>query len=761
MPTILDSFLYAVDIQIDKSKSEYFRKFLIDVALLTGTAKESLQNLGISFEEVAKEADDLNGHIENLGEQAKATEGEVNKLEKSTQGFGQSAKSHAVEGARSLHAGLVNLRYGALALVGAMTGVGAAVALTESRYEKLAYTAQRANSSVTGLQSLAYGVSQQGGTREGALSSAEGLANFLRNPGGASFLQSLGVHATDTSGRLRDTTALLRDLGTTFRGEQSRGVNYATIKGQASVLGIDENTLQALMRGVGQFSTQLEGLYKKVGFNADDASKRAVEFMRTFREFGQTLSTLKDSVVTEMGPEIAAQIKTIREAIVSHFGQIKGTIKSVVKGLLTAGRVILFVFTGGIEIVGDLLEWFGKLPGGIQAVIGAAAGIGTAFAILGGPITLVLGLAGALSTLYLDYKTWRKGGKSFIDWSKWKGDIDNVMAGLKEFKEGFVELFKTFEPVAKRYLEPVIDFLKNYVIETLHRITKNIFGLGKTFNEIAHGQYTDAWNTFKGLAFDSWQDTKTMAGQGWELIKHQASTLATDVGDLGVKAIAGDHGATLKSIGSTLRNVLGTDNNHIAGILGNSLRESGLNPAANNNIAGGHYGLFQWSKERADAIFKGTGIDIMHPTGNYQQDVNNQIQAFLWEVSKGGERGEFSAFLKQRFSSPSEAAVGFNNSFERPEAAERDLLNSGNIKRRKFSEAVLPLLNPQSLVQRNYANYGRQDQPVTHNYTSNITINAPNGDAQAIAKATGEVVDGKLNAFRQAQQIRHSKRKLG
>lgn len=93
-----------------------------------------------------------------------------------------------------------------------------------------------------------------------------------------------------------------------------------------------------------------------------------------------------------------------------------------------------------------------------------------------------------------------------------------------------------------------------------------------------------------------------------------------------------------------------------AGIVGNFMGESGLNPAASN---GSHSGIAQWDAARRNRILKATGIDVWH--ASYQQ----QLAAAYWELhhTKLG-RGANAAVLGSKTAAG--AAVQFRNRFERP-----------------------------------------------------------------------------------------------
>jgi hypothetical protein len=55
--------------------------------------------------------------------------------------------------------------------------------------------------------------------------------------------------------------------------------------------------------------------------------------------------------------------------------------------------------------------------------------------MLASPITWVLGLAAAIALLWEDYQTWKEGGKSLIDWGKWKPEVDAALKMVGDLKQ--------------------------------------------------------------------------------------------------------------------------------------------------------------------------------------------------------------------------------------------------------------------------------------------------------------------------------------
>ncbi len=64
----------------------------------------------------------------------------------------------------------------------------------------------------------------------------------------------------------------------------------------AQMLGIDENTLMAMRRGVGQFSAQYSEMVKAIGFNADQAALSSNRFMTSLKSLGEMAGMARDKI---------------------------------------------------------------------------------------------------------------------------------------------------------------------------------------------------------------------------------------------------------------------------------------------------------------------------------------------------------------------------------------------------------------------------------------------------------------------------------
>ncbi|HDN1322186.1 TPA: lytic transglycosylase catalytic [Escherichia coli] len=328
-----------------------------------------------------------------------------------------------------------------LAVEGAALSVVAFTAKIASGLDNLYWASQRTGATVQGIQSIGYAVSQVGGSVDAARSSLESLSRFIRNnPGAEGFLNRLGVQTRDASGNMRDMAAIF-----TGAGQKLSSMPYYRANQYAQMLGIDENTLMAMRRGVGQFSAQYSEMVKAIGFNADQAALSSNRFMTSLKSLGEMAGMARDKIGSNLADGLAGQIDNLRKKIIENFPKIEVTITKVIKGILWLGEIVGRVAFRIVDGVGDIIEWWGKLDAETKTLIEVIGGLVVAMRILNStfwmsPIGLITGLIVALGLLWEDYKTWKEGGNSLIDWEKWQPAIDKAKDAITWFRDKLLEL---------------------------------------------------------------------------------------------------------------------------------------------------------------------------------------------------------------------------------------------------------------------------------------------------------------------------------
>ncbi|WP_456309864.1 hypothetical protein [Serratia proteamaculans] len=379
------------------------------------------------------------------------------------------------------------------AVEAAALSVVAFTAKIASGLDNLYWMSQRTGATVAGIQQIGYAVSQMGGQVDAARSSLEGMARFVRNnPGGEGFLNRLGVQTRDASGNMRDMASIFTGVG-----QKLSNMPYYRANQYAQMLGIDENTLMAMRRGVGQFSAQYSQMAKAIGYNADTAAVSSNKFMTSLTAFGQMAGMARDKIGSNLAEGLTGSIDSLRKQVLDNFPKIEKVLTSGIKGLLWLADVIGRVVYRLVQAAGDIQEWWGALDKQTQQLIMVLGGLVVAWRILNSafmtsPIGIITTLGLAIIGLYDDYKTWKEGGKSLIDWGKWEPaiksaleGIDGLIGSVKSLGKAMAELFG---------IDPKEWSLKWEFTSLTHNLSelgKMLTMIGDLLNAIKDGRWSD------------------------------------------------------------------------------------------------------------------------------------------------------------------------------------------------------------------------------------------------------------------------------
>lgn len=349
------------------------------------------------------------------------------------------------------------LKVGAVVEGAALSIVGFTTQIANG-LDKIYWASQRTGASVQGIKALGYAASQTGASAESAMSSLEGLAGFMRsNPGAEGFLNRLGVQTRDASGKMRDTAAIFTGVG-----QKLNNMPYYRAKQYAQMLGIDENTLMAMRRGMNGFTADYQSMLQKTGFNADKAAVQSNKFMTSMRGLTSLFGIMRDKIGSNLAGGLAGSLDSLRRRILDNFPKIEETLTRVIKGVIWLASAFTRMAWRLIQGAGSVIDWWKRLDEGSKNLLKIVGALLVAWrllnaAFLKSPIGLITTLILAIGLLYDDYKTWKEGGKSLIDWSKWEPAIEKAkkailwlrdkLLGLKDSVGGWqnsLEILATF-----------------------------------------------------------------------------------------------------------------------------------------------------------------------------------------------------------------------------------------------------------------------------------------------------------------------------
>ncbi|ELE8616141.1 transglycosylase SLT domain-containing protein [Escherichia coli] len=439
------------------------------------------------------------------------------------------------------------LKVGAVVEGAALSIVGFTTQIANG-LDKIYWASQRTGASVQGIKALGYAASQTGASAESAMSSLEGLAGFMRsNPGAEGFLNRLGVQTRDASGKMRDTAAIFTGVG-----QKLNNMPYYRAKQYAQMLGIDENTLMAMRRGMNGFTADYQSMLQKTGFNADKAAVQSNKFMTSMRGLTSLFGIMRDKIGSNLAGGLAGSLDSLRRRILDNFPKIEETLTRVIKGVIWLANAFTRMAWRLIQGAGSVIDWWKRLDDGSKNLLKIFGALLVAWrllnsAFLKSPIGIITTLILAIGLLYDDYQTWKEGGKSLIDWGKWKTEIDQAVKMIGDLKKTVTDLTKALAKLLG--IDPKSWSLKwdfSNFISQMGEFGKMLNMIADLLNAIKDGNWAQAASIGKQLL-----------NQGSE--NPSAMPMVTDSANGTADWIKEHWGFDPRSVGRTVRGWFGDD----------------------------------------------------------------------------------------------------------------------------------------------------------------------------------------------------------
>ncbi|HDT1481566.1 TPA: lytic transglycosylase catalytic [Enterobacter asburiae] len=425
------------------------------------------------------------------------------------------------------------LKVGAVVEGAALSIVGFTTQIANG-LDKIYWASQRTGASVQGIKALGYAASQTGASAESAMSSLEGLAGFMRsNPGAEGFLNRLGVQTRDASGKMRDTAAIFTGVG-----QKLNNMPYYRAKQYAQMLGIDENTLMAMRRGMNGFTADYQSMLQKTGFNADKAAVQSNKFMTSMRGLTSLFGIMRDKIGSNLAGGLAGSLDTLRRQILDNFPKIEDTLTRVIKGVIWLANAFTRMAWRLIQGAGSIIDWWKRLDDGSKNLLKIFGALLVAWrllnsAFLKSPIGIITTLILAIGLLYDDYQTWKEGGKSLIDWSKWEPAIEKAKKAILWLRDKLLGL-KDSVGGWQNALEILATFIAGVWV------TK-VLGAFAKISGLPIPPWLKLWGLYAGYVVSDRENIKASAQSSWNYAKRNVGDALAAIGiktDLGHKDVS-------------------------------------------------------------------------------------------------------------------------------------------------------------------------------------------------------------------------------
>ena len=535
--------------------------------------------------------------------------------------------------------------------------------------DKLYWMGQRLQSSVQGIESATYAMTQLGASAGEAHSAMEGVGNFVRSygPAASQYLRSIGVTATDAAARMSQLGAHLRSMG--FAPGREGTTGYAMGRNLIQMLGVNEDAARAAASGeFDQRMRERQALQERAGLNSDVWDKSAKRLMTVFRQFDSLLDVIWKKFGQDIMPGLTEDFEKIYAVLYKHIPEITAFFN-------TMGKAIKFV----VDLFVVFVETIDKLDATSIKMIEIFAGVLVAVRALSAGLLAspLFWFITALTTLLLlmdDYNHWKNDQKngtntSAFDWSGFEG----MKTGIDKWGEDVLGVCNLFQKI----LVTMGLLFAAPMLLGLARTAAAVAGIGGAASGLLGflmriapllallsfigpaGGENKEWSEEKNKEFlrerekhkndpgflewmqkwiyDNLPDKTGPAGRSLNPYRGGSGEGGTSTPPGAVSTNTANAGfmtaqSGSKPSGQELLEYLmspqggGWTNVQAAGIIGNLMQESGLNPNAIGD-GGAAYGMAQWHPDRQARFRERYGKPIQ------QASWREQIDFLNWELT--------------------------------------------------------------------------------------------------------------------------------
>lgn len=309
--------------------------------------------------------------------------------------------------------GVVKALSGLFTTIFVSTGLQKLIDETSKTNDQLYFLSKNLGMNATDIKRWQNMAEMTGGSADGMAASLSGLSQSLWNlvtTGDASILpwfNALNVDVVNSGGQIRDLNDILLDVSDSL-SKMSRPQAYNIAKN----MGFDDGTINLLLEGR-QAMQQMLDTQKHIVISSEEELKLSRQLNQQNALVSKQWEGLKTLIANYLMP---------------YFLRFSEKVSGWLDYLNKNRDVAKDLFKGMAVIIGVLL---------IPVLWRAATAMLALFAPLLTGTGLVLALVAAIALLYDDYQTWKRGGDSLFDWSKWEKPITYILKKLEEFETWF------------------------------------------------------------------------------------------------------------------------------------------------------------------------------------------------------------------------------------------------------------------------------------------------------------------------------------
>lgn len=328
-------------------------------------------------------------------------------------------------------------------------------------------------------------------------------------------MQKLGVHLTDSQGKMLPFRDVIKQLREKFKGlsEEQKAQAAASIAGERGMSGL----LAIVNSGDKDFDALTASIGHCDGAAQHMADVRMDNLSGQWKPLKSQLQELAINMSDQLVPYLRKAVAWVRK-LVAKFNSLSPSTKkliSIIAAVVAAAGPIIFIGGAIMATVGKLVGGIGNLisfVGRIGPVIGTAIGkisaLSPAISAIGAPVLAVAAvigvLVGAIVTVWQRSEAFRNAVGQGVE--QIKTAFGNLVAALAPLFESIKGLFTGFisfvKPIWDGFcdlLAPVFTGAFEIISGTISGILDIITGIVKTFTALFSGDWNGFCEGIKGI----------------------------------------------------------------------------------------------------------------------------------------------------------------------------------------------------------------------------------------------------------------------
>lgn len=306
----------------------------------------------------------------------------------------------------------------------------------------------------------------------------------------ALLMQQLGIKTQDANGNLLPFQSILGDLTTGLHGmgTAQKSAALKTIFGESAVSGM----LAVIDAGPEKFAELTKSLENSGGASAKTAEQMKDNLKGAMDELGGAFETAQITIGNALTPAIQALAAVLQTAVDWFNKMPKGMQKAIAIGAAVAAVILILV-----GVIGGLVAFVGAVISGFAAMMPVLAGVGAVFTVLTGPIGIIIAIVAALiAIVVLLYKNWDKISVWFKkSWERTRAVFGKNIQAITALLSGLGKLAKVW---GRNLIGGFVSGIKGKIGDAKEAV-KTVIGGVKSFlgfnspAEKGEGRYIEHW----------------------------------------------------------------------------------------------------------------------------------------------------------------------------------------------------------------------------------------------------------------------------